>query len=345
MNEIKVSVIVPIYKVPERFLRQCIESLTGQTLREIEIILVDDGSPDRCGEICDEYAEKDRRIKVIHKKNEGLAAARNSGFDIVAGDAMMFVDGDDYLDTQTCEVAYRTMIEKNVQAVLFNQKIIYPSSILNTPVCKNPPEAFNTNLECRELQARVLDFNGWMATATSKLVNVEYMRKYNIRHNTDLRQGVEGFVFNIYLFEHMETAYYLPDPYYNYVYNETSITHTPNIENNILIIKGLEFIDNYGKQHSVSKNFRKNLLNRVLICIITTAIQGCFNPVNSLSFKKQVAWYSNYLNMSLVQDAIKNANREGLNFQRKLMLFLIENRCYRCLRFFAWLRRKQLSNR
>ena len=78
MNKPKVSIIVPVYKVPEIFLRQCIESCVNQTLKDIEIILVDDGSPDNCGKICDEYATKDNRIKVIHKINGGLAAARNT---------------------------------------------------------------------------------------------------------------------------------------------------------------------------------------------------------------------------------------------------------------------------
>lgn len=79
MMEPFVSIIVPVYKVPEQYLRKCIESTMTQTLKKIEILLVDDGSPDQCGEICDEYAEKDKRIRVLHKKNGGLSSARNYG--------------------------------------------------------------------------------------------------------------------------------------------------------------------------------------------------------------------------------------------------------------------------
>ena len=75
-----VSIIVPVYKVPEEYLRKCAESCMGQTLHEIEILLVDDGSPDQCGEICDEYAAKDPRVRVLHKENGGLCSARNAGF-------------------------------------------------------------------------------------------------------------------------------------------------------------------------------------------------------------------------------------------------------------------------
>lgn len=91
-----ISVIVPVYKV-EKYLDKCIQSIADQTYRNLEIILVDDGSPDRCGAMCDAWAAKDSRIKVIHKKNGGGAAARNAGLNIAAGDLIAFVDSDDYL--------------------------------------------------------------------------------------------------------------------------------------------------------------------------------------------------------------------------------------------------------
>ena len=91
----KISIIVPIYNV-EKYIRKCIESIINQTYRNIEIILVDDGSPDNCGKICDEYAKKDSRVKVIHKKNGGLSDARNKGTEVATGEYIMYVDSDDY---------------------------------------------------------------------------------------------------------------------------------------------------------------------------------------------------------------------------------------------------------
>ena len=93
----KISVIIPVYKV-ERYLDACVASVTGQTYTNLEIILVDDGSPDRCPAMCDAWAEKDPRIRVIHRKNGGLSAARNSGLDVCTGDYITFVDSDDRLD-------------------------------------------------------------------------------------------------------------------------------------------------------------------------------------------------------------------------------------------------------
>ena len=102
MNSL-VSIIVPIYNV-EEYLDRCIESIVNQTYRDLEIILVDDGSPDSCPQMCDRWAEKDDRIKVIHKENAGVGFARNSGLDIATGDYISFVDPDDYLSLDAVEI-------------------------------------------------------------------------------------------------------------------------------------------------------------------------------------------------------------------------------------------------
>ena len=90
------SVIVPIYKV-EKYLNKCIDSILKQTFQDFELILVDDGSPDKCPKICDEYAKKDKRVRVIHKENAGLVAARNTGIKEAKGDYICYVDGDDWI--------------------------------------------------------------------------------------------------------------------------------------------------------------------------------------------------------------------------------------------------------
>ncbi len=108
----KISVIVPCYKV-EGYLPKCVESIMGQTYKDLEIILVDDGSPDSCPQICDEFARKDSRIKVIHKENGGLSSARNAGLDIATGDYIAFVDSDDWLELDMYEVLVSAISETN----------------------------------------------------------------------------------------------------------------------------------------------------------------------------------------------------------------------------------------
>lgn len=102
-SEPLISVVVPVYKV-EKYIHECANSILDQTYKNFELILVDDGSPDTCGEICDDYSRKDTRVRVIHKKNGGLSDARNAGIDIAKGEYITFIDSDDYVDSRYLEV-------------------------------------------------------------------------------------------------------------------------------------------------------------------------------------------------------------------------------------------------
>lgn len=112
-----ISVIVPIYKV-ERYLVRCLDSIVNQTYRNLEIILVEDGSPDNCGAICDDYARLDERIRVIHQENRGLSAARNAGLDLMSGEYLMFVDSDDWISLDAVQVLYDRMMADGSDMVL-----------------------------------------------------------------------------------------------------------------------------------------------------------------------------------------------------------------------------------
>lgn len=148
----KVSVIVPVYNV-ENYLPKCIDSICNQTETELEIILVDDGSTDGCGAICDRYAEKDARIRVIHQQNSGLGAARNTGIRAATAEYLLFVDSDDYIESNLVEKAYSASIENRADIVMFGFQRVYedgrvdfaydfPASLADKKGCslKNTPE-------------------------------------------------------------------------------------------------------------------------------------------------------------------------------------------------------------
>lgn len=119
-----ITIVIPVYKV-EKYLKKCIESIINQTYKKLEIILIDDGSPDNCGKICNEYAKNDQRIKVIHKENGGLSSARNAGIDIATGDYITFVDSDDYITEDYVEYMYKILKQNNVKMSTCETKIIY----------------------------------------------------------------------------------------------------------------------------------------------------------------------------------------------------------------------------
>lgn len=353
-----VSIVVPIYKVPKRFLRQCIEGCINQTLKDIEIILVDDGSPDDCGKICDEYAAKDQRIKVIHKENGGLAAARNSGFDAVTGETMMFLDGDDYLELNCCEIAYKKLKEQNAELVMFDQIVDYGNSGVVMHSFKGNPQGLDlekyqtkndelkfVGKECQELQLRILNFNGRIAMAFQKLMVTDFLRKHNIRHVDELSQGMEGYVFNVQLFNHVKAAYYIPELLLHYVYNTQSITHKPSERNYHLCVKCLEWMGNYIKQCEQYGRLQAGLRYRALFLIVNTAISCYFSPLYEGAHHERVNKMKSFMNQPLISDAMRYGVRSNLDTQRKIVLLALQYHQWWVLSVLGAMRKKQLDSR
>lgn len=341
---IAVSILVPIYKIPEKLLRQCIESLINQTLSNIEIILVDDGSPDKCGEICDEYALKDSRIKVIHKNNGGLSAARNSAFYESTGKYIMFLDGDDYLEKDACERAYSLAIEKNVQLVFWDQITEYKNSSKLVVTDRNGPRLYSGD-ECKILQERILDFNGKMAQVFCKLIDREFMVRNNIIHNEKLKQGAEGIVFNILLFENLDSAYYANIALNHYVYYENSISHSHNEENYYLIVRCFEEVKRFISNSKNKKELTSKLYNRLLYVIVTTGVTGYFNPMNKEGYFEKVKKYKTFLQEPLLIEALNRADMRGISIQRKIILTLIKYKIFWPIMVLGKIRRKQMMNK
>lgn len=157
MNSL-ISVIVPVFKV-EAFLVRCVESILNQTYRNIEIILIDDGSPDECPKICDDYAKKDKRIRVLHKKNGGLSDARNAGINVANGEYICFVDSDDYIQPTMIEHLFDSarktqakMVIVNFQAVDSEGYRLFPLS--DSPIC----DGF---FDAKEIMPKIYAPGGW----------------------------------------------------------------------------------------------------------------------------------------------------------------------------------------
>lgn len=144
MNNPEISVIVPVYKV-EKYLNKCIDSILLQTFKDFELILVDDGSPDKCGEICDKYEYEDNRIKVIHKENGGVSSARNAGIDIARGKYINFVDSDDWIERESLEVLYK--IANETCADIVQGKGVIAKDEVNIELIKNSTFNEYSNVE------------------------------------------------------------------------------------------------------------------------------------------------------------------------------------------------------
>ena len=171
-----ISIIVPIYKV-ETYIKKCVDSILNQAYKNLEVILVDDGSPDNCGDICDEYSLIDNRVKTIHKKNGGLSSARNAGLDVASGDYIGFVDSDDWIESDMYESLYKTLTERKADISVCGRYIVEDGRI--TTISDTEEVQVFTKQEA--LSQLVLDeYNGIKNFAWDKLYKKELFE--NIRY-------------------------------------------------------------------------------------------------------------------------------------------------------------------
>lgn len=210
----KVSVIVPIYKV-ESYLDKCIRSITAQTYRELEIILVDDGSPDNCPAICDAWAEKDNRIKVIHKPNGGLSDARNAGLAVATGELVSFIDSDDWVAPEFIQTLYDAMIRTGAEVAECGAAFVDETGT----VLRQRKAAAGEMGSIEALRRLVLE-DGVYQTVWNKL----YRREICIPFETGKLNEDEFFTWKV--FEKIKKLAVVEAPLYNYLQRGGSIIGT-----------------------------------------------------------------------------------------------------------------------
>ena len=211
-----ISVIVPVYKV-EQYLNKCVDSILGQTYENLEVILVDDGSPDGCGALCDRYAAADGRIRVIHKENGGLSSARNAGLDVARGEYVGFVDSDDWLEPQTYEWLLNMALEEHVKLVCAGR---YDCSSWTgqrqVGLCPRKREVISG----RELAKRIFLWDNVDSAAWDKLYHRSLFRQ--IRYPLGVVSEDVPTTYRIAL--EAGEAGMLDKPLYNYFHRDGSIT-------------------------------------------------------------------------------------------------------------------------
>lgn len=340
MNNIKVSIVVPVYNIPEPILRKCIESTINQTLQEVEVILVDDGSKDNSGAICDEYANIDSRITVIHKKNGGLSAARNTGYECARGEWLTFLDSDDWIDSHTCEDTYKLGVDNSADVVIFG-------TVQEFEHYKNPftyhykdGQKFEGD-ECKKLQCEILNFTGNIATAWGKLFNKRFLDENGLIHNAELRQGSEGIEFNIRVFEKVKKAYFTDKIYYHYIFNPNSISAKHDEKNHYFVIKCFEEIKKQIERSDNREELEEVFYNRFCYVIVAAAVSGYFSPSNRQCFKEKKRSFGEYVKQKLVVDSLKKCDRLSVDKVRCLIMWLIERKQYFLLSLIALARYKQ----
>lgn len=228
------SIIVPIYKIDKNFLKECIESILSQSFENFELILVDDGSPDNSGQICDDYAKQDNRIKVLHQVNQGVSVARNNGIEYASGEWLMFADADDWLEYNACEILYNRICEQDCEILKFRaiSELKSSSKLINCEFedgrvydLKNVKEKEFVYRCTMKIPDCAKQLNKPVYYSWDKV----YKRSFLIFHDIKYPVGIvksEDKIFFLNCTQKLSKLYCISDALYHYRMNENSVCHS-----------------------------------------------------------------------------------------------------------------------
>ena len=345
-KNIKVSIIVPIYNA-EKYLQQCVDSLLNQTLKDIEVILVDDGSPDHCPVICDEYAKKDHRVKVIHKKNGGQGLARNSGLEIATGEYIAFVDSDDHAETMMYQKMYDMANETKADVIycsfqrnndhgdvwmeipIGKETLLYKeeevrSLILNK--ISNPPKARND----RDINCSV-----WGA-----LYRHDIIRKHELKFKSEKEfYGGEDLLYEIDFLLHSSFVIFIPDILYNYRLHAKSNTR---LEIPDRIDKHYFYYQYYLLDVLKKNNFGIDGYLRATRLFIGNSRSIIRRYVQSpLSTREKKQWLKRIVGLPIWREIASSYPYKQLPFEYALHFYLLKNGFLQLLYYYSTIRYKR----
>lgn len=298
----KISVIVPVYNA-EMYIRRCIDSLLSQTFLDFEILLVNDGSPDKSGVICDEYALKDGRVRVFHKDNGGVSSARQCGIDNAIGEYIIHTDPDDWVEAEMLERLYAKAKEEDADMVIcdfyeeYNNKQIYRSQC---------PTALDNDTVLKEL------FHQLHGSCCNKLVKQNCYKMYNVSFDLSLSY-CEDLYFNASLLMNKLNIAYLPNAFYHY---DCSINSTSIIRNYTRqsLQYDIELFEKFTKMMKNTTAYESVQINMAYL-IVHRAFHG--NVFSSYEFKEKCSKYFDYV-----------IKKEGINILYKILY------CFSCKGYY-----------
>lgn len=310
-----ISVIVPIYKV-EKYLDKCIESIINQTYKNLEIILVDDGSPDKSSKMCDEWSKKDKRIIVIHKENGGVSSARNIGIDKSKGEWITFVDADDWIEKTYIEDMYNVAMDFDSKYVCCGYDKVY----------SNSSELINSNAELFELKSKdyliaLLNVQNSYGFVHMKLINKDVIS--DIRFDEELAVG-EDALFNIQLCDNLDKVIIYNKALYNYRINSDSVVRRYDVNYVDKYTNSMQKMKSYINKKYSSKEIKLNVFNYIVYHLMLICVNYCYHPQN----KNKYHSLKEVCKMDIYKEAIKNSNYGNLSLTRKITLFTIKHRMF-----------------
>lgn len=325
-----VSIVVPIYNV-EKYIDKCIDSIINQSYNNLEIILVNDGSPDRSVEICNQYAEKDSRIKVINKDNGGLSDARNKGIDNASGDYIVFVDGDDYIEILTIEKAIQAMHEEDADIVIWSylaEHVDKNEIVQKTEVYKSDDSTYSKN-NINQINLTIDKVN-LIGYAWNKMYKLDIIRNNDLYFLKGISL-VEDMLFNSVALKHCDKIVFISDSLTHYMQRPRETLGAQFYENyfdlKIRAIKALSLLFEHWKIDIDDKNV---ILSSMGFNIVKSNIKK-ISTNGQFSYSKKILYLDDFIKNKNVKKIIKDF--EIKTSKDRLLSFLIKNKMKNTLIF------------
>ncbi len=324
----KLSVVIPIYNV-EPYLRQCLDSVVDQTYKNLEIILVDDGSPDNCGAICDEYAARDARVSVLHKKNGGLSAARNDGIRRATGEWIAFVDSDDWCSLDYFERLFSEMGDMDVDVFCGGGQIHEDEN--GSAVTSVFTERFfcDTEKELDALVAKVLcgrccsiGTNKPTAAAWDKLYRTGFIKDNELLFDTNCKAW-EDILFCFQVFDKAGSIGGCGFVGYHYRWVGTSIVNRMNPDKPVVSYYFLTKINEYIEGKRSYELFKLGVNSYTLVVINNLMTVDYFHPANHASGREIKAQIMEMRMMPYYHDAIYSRDGRYLSIKKNILRHML----------------------
>lgn len=326
----KASLIIPVYNV-EKYIHQCLDSAINQTLDDIQIVLVDDGSPDNCPEILDKYASNDSRITVLHKQNGGVSAARNDGIEKATGEYIFFCDSDDFLEANALELMYNKALETGADIVIsdFRETTgLYKKMFSNEFTTRDTDtlQVLQNSVFPKgrsRLKSREFQWGYCLGAPWHHLIRKTLIDKNQLKFDPYLRGMFDDGVFMLEVFQHAKCVSYISQVTYNYRIVEGSLTHrfNPNILNTYARI--YERIDAFSAKYKKDKTFREAYYTRVFGYLNKSIAVYFLNKSNKEPEKKRYEEFCKALKSEPYATAIRELDIRNLGAVRSRLLALL----------------------
>lgn len=342
MSDVKVSVIVPVYNVKTEYLKECIQSIIDQTLTETEIILVDDGAPKENGLILDEFAEKDSRVIVVHKCNEGVSVARNVGIKMATGKYLTFVDSDDYISKDNLEIVYNHAEKKELDLLMWGTYKMYPGEKVVYAPYVDDIELFD---EKQKEQLELKTMAGSLpvyeypcskygsGSCCSKLYLVSFLRENQLLYPAGIERA-EDVNFNIRVFEKAGRIGYLNKHMYYYRQLSSSATYKYR-ENGIKVFTGaLNGLHDFLVSNEKSEYFMQVYYMRCMFFFLESMDMDYTNPNNPKPYFKRMQEMRQAGKSEPYKEAFEKLDPKNLSFAKRIPLILIKMNAMGALALF-----------